>query len=227
LIEQYKIKSKQVEEYANSNIKGIREINLDGKNRGSLLERQLNAFILEKDIENFPGDKEFRQFAKKYHFVYDAKKQSMFIARGLAWFLMDKVNSSINYEKLNNNTYRILTRNIALFNKHITNYRTLLSDLQALKIDNKRLKRKNAVISKQIVEQRIEGTWRSEDASDTDIAIKENISLKKELYYTRVRIERLEQKIAEYEDEAKINKQIQNDVRIDEDITRYYDRYKY
>lgn len=210
LTEQYKIKNKQITEECTSNIKGIREIRLDAKNEGSILEHQINEFIVERNIKNFPTEDVFEELAEKYHFVYNKQKQTMQIARGLAWFLMDRINSNIDHEKLNNNTYHILSRNIALFNKHIQNYKTLLDDLQRLKRENKSLKKKNTASERQVTQLKyIEDTQSSNNAFE-----KENNSLKKELHYAKTRIEQLEQEIAELEDEKEINKQIQNDILI-------------
>jgi hypothetical protein len=196
--------------------------------KGSQIELELSGYAGENGIRNLTEDK-FREIEGNFDCNYDpVRKVFNKVKRGILLFFHEKLSDMIE----NDNHARMVTNAIlkkaGMIDRFAHRQRGLIEDRLRQREIIDALTRKNRQLQREIVEfeKRAETQPTDSGTGDKEAAAR----LDRENYYLKTRIEALEERIAILEDEERINKTIEDDVKIEEietptvglDVSEYY-----
>lgn len=173
--------------------------------RNSFYEQELREYYHNRTLDNTSEDY-YINLAEQYKVEYKDKK--FIIPPGVLVFF-DKYMVEIQDKKLLIvKLFDIIQTNIIHINKFFEKIQYFLKKEQELKEENRKLKLKNKSLQKEL--KAIKQISNSKTFKD-DLTM-QNELLRKQNYYKEVRIENLEQKIANLEEEKEVNKTIEQNI---------------
>ncbi len=186
--------------------------------KGTIFEEELKACLRETSL-NFPKDeKYFEDLAQKNNLKYFPKEKKLVIPRGLAFFIFNKIKDIYLDQIALNKTYRLLLKALHDVNSYADKVRKIHDKFTETLSENLELKRKIRLIRQKLLsyeekEKTLKQMLKSERNQDKDNIIK---NLQKQLNFTYSRIEELEKRIDELEEAKEINREITENIEIQE-----------
>jgi len=206
-------------------------IELNGPLSGSLMETEFRCFVNETSIQNLDESK-FLEIQSRWACNYQPHgKFFNNVPRGLLLFFFQKFSELLDDKAHARSVIRSILQNVYRINLFAKRQQYLISERLNLKEENWKLLRKIRRLQSELEtfnKPRDESSSNkvSEDTEDTIIK-----RLNKENYHLKVRIEDLELRVAELEEEKRVNKEIQENIEIEEekviefkksDVTEYF-----
>lgn len=189
---------------------------LEGPLKGSLLETELICYINELNIQNL-DEKIFSNIEEKWGCDYhQLEKLYNNVPRGLLLFFFVKFSDLMEDKAHARNVIRAILQNFYHVNSFARRQRILIDERLNLKGENLKLFRKIKRLQNDIETLKKTKEKSALDAFGKEDEIVTINRLNKENYYLKTRIETLEFIIADYEEEKRINKEIQKDIVVTE-----------
>lgn len=214
LIEQYKIFEAKVKEYEQVSIDELPEF--EELLNNTALEIEMQEFY-RANYKNRVTDQEFEKLAERYKVKYENGK--VLIPVDLLFFFDQKMKDVYFKLSLFEKLYSILHANIARIGSFQEKIKLYFKKEQDLKDENRKLKLKNKNLQIELKQLKklnnLKIVKNDEDKNLKDLSIQN--------YYLKTRIEKLEQKIADFEEEKELNTTIIEDVVIEKEEAKKID----
>lgn len=175
----------------------------------SKLEREF-ALFSSGDIKNFEAE----PIEKLYECSYNHETETFFnVRKGLLAFLYVKMKDYEETMKQLNGLYGALSSHVVMFNRSFIALKNDIENVFKIQTENHNLIRKATNLKKENEELQKKETA---IVPNKKLLQKENENLQKENYYLKTRIENLEQELSELQKEKEINKEITENVLIED-----------
>ncbi|NIM13410.1 MAG: hypothetical protein GTO45_14945 [Candidatus Aminicenantes bacterium] len=186
------------------------QFKLHDRLKKSLLEIEFNTYCNDSDFEN-PDEIDFLEIAEKFHCDYDPDTNTYNrVKRGLLLFFFEKLEDMLESNDHAEGVIDTVLEKMTRINMFVSQQRNLVSDRTRLKEENQKLLRKIKKLNRDISAL----TLPPPKKKTPDRQEREINELKKKNYYLQSKIESLENRVAELEDEKKANKEIKENITI-------------
>jgi hypothetical protein len=178
--------------------------------KNSALEVDFNTYCNEVRLENLDED-EFLKIAEKFHCDYDSETNTYNrVKRGLLLFFFEKLEDMVENNDHAECVIDTVLGKMTRINMFARQQRNLVSDRTRLREENQKLLRKIMKLNQDISAL----TLPPPEKKTPDRQEREIDELKKKNYYLQSKIEGLENRVAELEEEKNANKEIKENITI-------------